>query len=187
MNVQERPQAGYSLPEMLTVLAIIGMLALVMVPNFITFYQSNKVKSSMRTFTSDIRGIRQYAITQGRQTLLTFRTGTGQRTYDYWVGNRPFASTQWTRLTGPGQTRSTRRLDDVIYFPATTFTDTLDCSSGTNCTAGTDGLIDVIFLPDGTVLIPSGPSASITIKTDMRVPKNQYVVAISPSGRVVAQ
>ena len=54
-------QAGYSLTEMLTVIAIIGMLALVMVPNFISFYNSNKMKSSMRNFTTDLRSARQLA------------------------------------------------------------------------------------------------------------------------------
>ncbi|HEX9407409.1 MAG TPA: prepilin-type N-terminal cleavage/methylation domain-containing protein, partial [Thermoanaerobaculia bacterium] len=64
MNRTKRSQSGYSLAEMLTVVAIVGMLALVMVPNFITFFQSNKMKSSMRNFTTDLRSARALAISQ---------------------------------------------------------------------------------------------------------------------------
>lgn len=194
MNQTMRSQAGYSLAEMLTVVAIIGVLALVMIPNFMTFYQSNKIKSSMRNFTTDLRSVRQLSITQGKQAMITYGTGTTARTYDWWLGDKAFASTTWTRQTGPGLLRSTKAMDSVVYFPANagptpqTFTDTLDCSSGTNCVAGTDTLIDVIFFPDGHVQLPAlATSATITIKTDMNVPKPQYAITISPSGRVLAQ
>ncbi len=196
MNRSIRSQAGYSLAEMLTVVAIIGVFALIMVPNFISFYQSNKMKSSMRNFTTDLRSARQLAITQGRQAMLTYGTGGTANTYDLWLGNRPFNSTSWTPQTGPSTNRPTKNLDKVVYFPTDpgspttiqTFTDTLDCSSGTNCVAGTDGKLEVIFFPDGRVQLPSGAaSGTITIKTDQNIPKPQYTITISPSGRVLAQ
>ncbi len=179
---------------MLTVVAIIGVLALVMVPNFITFYQSNKMKASMRNLTTDLRSVRQLAISQGKQALLTYGTGTTQRSYNWYLGDRPFNSTTWTPQTGPGRLRPTKLLENVVYFPANsastpqTFTDTLDCSSGTNCVAGADSLIDVIFFPDGHVQLPAGvATGTITLKTDMNIPKPQYTITISPSGRVLAQ
>lgn len=186
-------QSGYSLAEMLTVIAIIGMLALVMVPNFISFYQSNKMKSSMRNLTSDLRSTRQLAITRGKQAMVTFGTGSGSRSYDIWLGDRPFNSVNWRPQTGPNANppRATRFLDDVVFFPpgsSQTFTDVLDCSSGTNCVAGNDGKIDVIFQPDGSVELPtSTTSAAITIKTVQKIPKPVYAITISPSGRVLAQ
>jgi prepilin-type N-terminal cleavage/methylation domain-containing protein len=200
MNQSIRSQAGYSLPEMLTVVAIIGVFALVMIPNFISFYQSNKMKSSMRNFTSDLRSVRQLSITQGRQAMLTYGTGTAARTYNWWLGDKPFNSTTWTPQTGPGRVRATKEMDSIAYFPANgastpqTFTDEWDCSSGTNCvqsspgTATPDGVIEVMFFPDGRVKLPSGAtSATITIKTDQNVPKPQYAITVSPSGRVLAQ
>lgn len=180
---------------MLTVVAIIGVLALVMVPAFMNFYQSNKVKSSMRSFTSDLRQARQMAISRGLQTMVTFGTGTTERTYDYWQGDKPFASTTWRRLTQTAA-RPMRALDPIIYFPADdpltpqTFTDTLDCSSypGSPCTAGNDGKLEVMFFPDGRAQLPTGLTAgSITIKTDLKLPTSQYTINISPSGRVQAQ
>ena len=200
MKQIKRSQAGYSLAEMLTVVAIIGMLALVMVPNFMNFYQSNKMKTSMRNFTTDLRSARQLSISQGKQTLLTFATGTTARSYDIWVGDKPFNSQNWTPQTGPNSNppRPTKTLDNIVYFPAgntlQTFTDFLNCSSGTNCTGtvanpANDGKIDIVFSPDGTAQLPANlANGTITIKTDLnKLPKTSYTITISPSGRVLAQ
>lgn len=186
-------ESGYSLPEMLTVIAIIGILALVTVPAFMNFYQSNKMKASMRNFETDLRSIRQLAITNGTQAMLCYGTGPNARSYSWWMGNKPSNSTSWTKYTGTAQ-HAAKTLDGVVYFPANgaptpqTFNDLYDCSSGTNCVAGTDGLLDLVFFPDGSIQMPSGStSGSITIKTDMKIPKPQYTLTISPSGRVLAQ
>jgi prepilin-type N-terminal cleavage/methylation domain-containing protein len=197
-------QAGYSLAEMLVVVAIIGIMSLVMIPNFVGIYQSNKMKATMRNFTSDLRGARAYSISQGRQTLVTFSPSTAtakKRSYDIWIGDKFFNSQNWTRVTGPGSTpyKATKVLDEIAYFPAVsgtnqTFTDILDCSSGTNCVAGQDQLLDVMFFPDGHAQLPTGavfngqPAGTITIKTDLnKIPKPVYSITISPSGQVHAQ
>src|SRR5437868_15143302 len=77
-------QAGYTLAEVLTVVAIVGILSLVTVPAFMNFRTSNKVKSSVRTFTTELRRTRQLAITNGRESKLSFATGTsgGARSYN---------------------------------------------------------------------------------------------------------
>jgi len=197
MKQKMRSQAGYSLAEMLTVVAIIGMLALVMVPNFVTFYQSNKMKASMRNFTTDLRSTRQMSITQGKQTLLTYGTGTTSRSYDIWLGDKPYNSRVWTPMTGPTSNpmRPTKTLDNIVYFPASntlqTFPTTLACPAGGTCvtTAPPFTLTNTNFVvlnPDGTVANPGG--GTITIKTDLnKLPKSSYTITISPSGRVLAQ
>jgi hypothetical protein len=89
-------------------------------------------------------------------------------------------------------------MENTVYFPAAgqTFTDDWDCvSSPPNCVANPpvgpgapDGLIDVVFFPDGHVQLPAGASSgSIIIKTDMKIPRAQYTISVSPSGRVLAQ
>jgi prepilin-type N-terminal cleavage/methylation domain-containing protein len=194
MNPQKTAQAGYSLAEMLTVVAIIGTLALVSVPAFITFRNSNKMKSSMRNLTNDLRATRQLSISRGQQAMLSFGTGANQRSYATFLGNAPFGSTSWRPRTtsAAAGVRGVRTLDDIVYFPADggstpqSFTDVVDCSS-TPCAAGTDGKLDVIFFPDGHVQLPSGNSGTITLKTDRNIPKSQYSIVISPTGRVQAQ
>lgn len=188
--MRNRRQSGYSLAEMLTVIAIIGALALVTIPAFMTYMQSNKMKSSLRQLTGDLRRARARAIGQGQQVMVTFGTGSGARTYDVYQGNAPFNSTSWSRPSTPVSLQSTRAMDSTVYFPSTsgtqTFPDTVTCAT-LPCTAGTDSKPDVIFFPDGRVSIPSGSTFGlVTVQTDMKIPKPVYAITISPSGRTVA-
>jgi prepilin-type N-terminal cleavage/methylation domain-containing protein len=199
--MKHRRQAGYSLPEMLTVVAIIGVLALVTVPAFINFYQAGKMRASMRSFATDLRSIRQRAITRGHQTVLTYDvTASGatevnfKRNYYFYEGNLPFNSTAWTpvALKATGTTAALHTLNDVIYFPDNaggtpqTFDDTLRCST-TGCTNGTDSRPEVMFFPDGRVRVPSGSqTGQVTIKTNKKIAIRQYTIDISPSGNVKA-
>ncbi len=189
-RVPRRREAGYSLPEMLTVLAIVGALALVSIPAFINFYRSNKVKTAMRTFTSDLRGARALAIQKGHEVKLSFDIGTGKRTYN--IYEAPFAigviqNAQWTPLTGTGSNpiRPAKVLDNIVYFPADA---TANPQTFTDIDPTPDGLLDIVFFPDGHAQMPAGlTSAIVSIKTDYTVPKPIYQIQISPSGRVLAQ
>ena len=199
--MKHRPHAGYSLPEMLTVVAIIGVLALVTVPAFINFYQAGKMRASMRNFTSDLRSMRQRAITKGRQTMITYDvTASGaaeanfKRSYYFFEGNLPFNSTTWTPigLTPAATTALQHNLNDVIYFPndaggtPQTFADTLTCTTS-SCSNGTDNRPEIIFFPDGRVRVPTGQTVGkVTIKTNKKLTIRQYTIDISPSGSVKA-
>src|ERR1700686_1579287 len=147
MHTRKSHQTGFSLVEMLTVVAIIGILALVTVPNFINFYQSNKMKVAMRNFTSDIRTMRQMSISQGVQTRITFTPAatntSSSRAYDFWLGNSNFNTTTWTQITQPDPTKKalskgyTRHVEDIAYFP----------NSGQTFDA-VSGVYSIVFYPD---------------------------------------
>ncbi|HEX9459355.1 MAG TPA: GspH/FimT family pseudopilin [Thermoanaerobaculia bacterium] len=186
MRTRNSHQTGFSLVEMLTVVAVIGILALVTVPNFVTYFQSNKMKATMRNFTSDLRTMRQISISQGVQTRITFTpaatNSTAARAYDFWQGNSASNSTTWTPLTQSDPTKKalikgfTRHLEDIAYFPTTG--QTFDAVSG---------VYSVVFYPDGRVGMPgTATTASVILKTDMKVPKPLYTIDVSPSGRVFA-
>jgi prepilin-type N-terminal cleavage/methylation domain-containing protein len=189
MNGPHRSQAGYSLAEMLTVVAIVGVLAMVSVPSFITFYNSNRVKVSIRQFSTDLRRARALAITRGHIVKVTYRVATGARQYDILEADRGMGvvpDDKWTPLTGTGSNppRPSKFLDDVAYFPADGAT-TPQTFVDENRAA--DQKLDVLFYPDGHVKIPNNAtSATITVKSDRKIPKSQYTIQISPSGRVVA-
>lgn len=179
-------QAGYSLVEMLTVVAIVGILALVTVPAFMNFRTSNKVKTSVRNFTTDVRRVRQLAITNGVQSKLSFATGTSgrARSYDFYLGDRAVGTPAWTALTTrppglSGRYGYTRQLEDIVYFPVAagptpqTFTD-----------IDSDGTLDVVFFPDGRVQMPANQTtATITLMTDAKgVSQSVFQVDVTPSG-----
>jgi len=179
-------QAGYSLVELLTVLAIVGILALVTVPNFMTYMLSNKMTVALRNFTSDIRTMRQMSIAQGLQTRITFTPGAtntpASRAYDFWIGNSNFNSTVWTPLTQQDPTKKalskgfTRHTEDIAYFP----------NSGQTFDA-VSGVYSIVFFPDGHVGLPANTTtAAVMLKTNAKVPKPLYQIDVSPSGRVYA-
>lgn len=180
MIVPHRSQAGYSLTEMLVVVAMIGVLSLVAVPSFITMRNSNKVKTSVGNFVNDVRYIRALAISTGRQTKLGFSPGAGVRGYNLYQGDSVWGTSTWTALP---HSRGARFLDDIVYFPTGGASSPQDF---TNVDTTSD--LDVIFTPDGGVKMPPGLStARITIQTDLSVPHPQYQISISPSGRVSIQ
>src|SRR5512140_1540967 len=122
--MMRKSERGYSVAELHTVVATVSILALVTAPAFITFRNSNKVKTSVRNCTTSLRKVRQAAITNGVQSKLTFKTGTaGTRQYDFWLGNVAVGTPTWTPLTagmGSGTAAAegyTRTLDDTVYFP----------------------------------------------------------------------
>jgi len=179
-------QAGYSLVELLTVVTIVGILALVTVPNFMTYMQTNKMKVAVRNFTSDMRTMRQMSIAQGLQTRITFTPGATNtvtsRSYDFWLGNSNFNSTVWTPLTQQDPTKKalskgyTRRTEDIAYFP--TAGQTFDSVAG---------VYSIVFFPDGHVGLPANTTtAAVMLKTNLKLPQSLYQIDVSPSGRVYA-
>ena len=215
-----RRQAGYTLTEVLTVLAIVGVLSAVTIPAFFNYMRINRAKTSVRGLISDVRTARAIAIQRGHQVKIVYTltpTGTApdqkgcslcSRTYDYWEGNRPFGSTVWTRITGPGSTpyKPTRTLDPSMHFPQDTSTTPQDFNADPD--AGSNGIpagaYQIVFYPDGHMDLPpvskassysdspikyqtnltSPPAGAITIQTDPMLPNIQYTLIISPSGQV---
>lgn len=170
-------QAGVSLIEMLVVLAIIGVISLVSVPAFMSFYQSAKVKSSMRQFTNDVRAARQRAVTRARPVKLSFATGTTARTYriaDGTVGATP----TWTFVGTP------RRMEDTVYIHSATFVDKDN---------PVDGFVDIIFRPNGTIAdLPAETEAGkqvtkVSLRTETQVPYNEYKIYFERTGRMTVQ
>lgn len=171
-----RSQRGYSLTEMLVVIAIVGALSLVTIPNFMSMYQSSRVKAAARTMTSDIRTARQMAITNYTRVKVSFGTGANVHHYEMFREDKD-------RLTNTSTWTFVRRgdLTSVLYINSTTFDDKV---------TGDDGLKDIVFLPNGTVSydgvkpgIPPG-TTHLELKTNQKVPKQTYQLKFEFSGNV---
>ena len=175
---------GYSLMEMLVVVAIIGVMSLVSVPAFMKFYWSNKMKTSLRQFTTEVRSARQRAITQNHPTMLSYDIGADKRQFQSYDGAiQADGSVQWTVVPGPNGTM--KIMEDIVYFarPA-------DCLFANDIEmADTSGWNDIIFRPNGTVQnVPAAPCAAgkVTLRTDYRVPRPTITVEFFPTGRLKA-
>jgi type II secretory pathway pseudopilin PulG len=158
----------------LVVVAIIGILSLVTVPNFISMYQSSRIKGAARGLTTAIRNARQLAIAGNQRTKFSFNTvGTGRRNYIIAKEMRdPLTDTKTWQNVRTGD------LGERVEFTDSPFLDA----------AGTDdgGLRDVIFLPNGTIgNLPVDPDDYwIDISTDLNIPKKTYRLKFTISGNV---
>lgn len=165
-------QSGYSIAEMLVVVAIIGILSLITVPQFINYQHSNQLKSGMRQFMSDVRSARQTAISQGQQTMISAAVGNpptsplrpGQ--YRLYIAN-PGGSPPWRQIG------SDRDFGRDVFFRSSNFTDL----------ANGDGMVDITFLPNG-MITPLPANAHLEIATTFDIPRNSYDMRFELTGRV---
>ncbi|HEY3052011.1 MAG TPA: type II secretion system protein [Thermoanaerobaculia bacterium] len=159
-----RRQSGYSLVEILVVVGIIGIISLVSVPNFINMQRAGKLKTSLRNFVSDIRTMRQRAVTRHEQTKITFNTGTAATARSYTLWEKPVST--WIQVGGD------KVLEEACFF-----------QSQTNLGAGATG--DIIFKNDGAPQFTCGVcEGTVVLKTDWQIPTPQYTVRVKYSGSV---
>lgn len=168
-------QKGYSLIEALVVVAIVGIVSIVTVPNFITMYRSSKVKAAVRSFSTDLRDARQDAVSKHRRVMLSLGTDAAERSNYYYYEE---IGGTWSPADGEERSLQEASEDQVVYFGASNFTDSQ--------IADGKARKDIIFNPDGTVVFPAGlgSAATVTIQTDDDIPKKEYVATISPAGSV---
>lgn len=166
-------ERGYSLTELLVVVAMIGMFSLVTVPQFMTFYRQSKVRASVRQFNSHLRAARQRAITLNKTTAISFAPGltpsAGFQSGQYGIYDKDPVSGVWTRVG------NWHRLEQPVYFVASDF-DVDD--------AIVDTLHDVIFQPNGTVpnLPTGGEDPTVELRTTVAVPNNHCTITMQTAG-----
>lgn len=175
MEATTRRERGYSLMEILVVVAIIGVLSLVTVPMFINFQRRNAVRTALRSFTTDLRSYRQHAITKNAYVRVQFVSDRDYRA----LQSRDFGKT-WTALrVGTLETADTRTLPQTIAFSSNTYDDS---------DSPKDGLADVDFRPNGTVgdFATDGTitTGKITLRTEWQDIINQVVVDLSSTGQI---
>lgn len=164
-RVSER---GFSLIEIIVVVAIVGVIVGVSIPNFVSFSRSNKLKTSMRQFTGDIRSARQRAVTRSERMMISFQVGPDARTYQIF---RRSGST-WEPV---GEAKT---LDESVNIESTTFTD-----------QNSDSVPDVLLAANGTVQnVPLGTTGNIVLKsryTDL--PRPQFTINLRTPGQLQVQ
>src|SRR5205823_7062553 len=97
-----RSSRGFSLAEMLVVVAIIGLLSLISIPAFINFRASNTFKSALNTFINDVRFTRQYCITHTVYVRINILTTGAATSRAYTVESSADNGANWNPLPTPG-------------------------------------------------------------------------------------
>lgn len=131
LNVRKWNQ-GITLPEILAVVVIVGILAAISLPSFLSWLNDRRVRDALVKVEGAMKEAQREAIRQGRTCGLTINTGTsGSITGDCLVtGAREFGG-NW--LTPPVEIRSNRTNYDFFVNGTTNSTATL-----------------VVALPDGS-------------------------------------
>jgi len=176
MKVNQR-ERGYSLTELLVVLAIIGIFSLITVPQFMSMYRSGLVKGSMREFTSSLRKARQLAATRNERVRVRFKKAASGTTIQIERGGTDPLNPTWVVMS------PTRKLDPTTYIDSSTTLPT------------TSGFAEVNFLPNGSAvdspsagtmpsILTNGNNTVIIRSSWKNMTYNQYTVVVGTSGQL---
>jgi prepilin-type N-terminal cleavage/methylation domain-containing protein len=154
-------ERGYSLAELMVVVAIIGIFSLVTIPAMTNFNRMNKVRAAVRELNSDLRAVRTLAITQSAPMTITIYTGKYET-----AGQNKDLRARYDLPEVVPLTRRIKRLDDIVYF------------------VGDENESETItFLPNGTIQGMVGVTTrTIQLSSDYELPNDDVTITFSPSG-----
>jgi prepilin-type N-terminal cleavage/methylation domain-containing protein len=164
---------GYSLVEILVVIAIVGVMSLITIPAFINFSQQGRLRAAVRQIHGDLRTMRMLAITNN----IRIRTELQPDNVSYNFYSSTDNGATWAAYIPKGQISSTKSISSPVTFGATTFLDV----NGNNKP-------DIVFLPSG-MLDPNCASAASNPTLVLSVPwqniyQNIMTITVSPAGGI---
>jgi prepilin-type N-terminal cleavage/methylation domain-containing protein len=169
---------GYSLVELLVVVAMIGMFSLVTVPPILSYMGQLRVRSATRLLNGDLRAARQRAITRNNPVAFSFLPGDADPSTGMEKGKYAFFDRVGTAEPFTWEQVGPARYLEGVYFLESDFQ---------LAAAFDDDMRDVIFRPNGTIDnmdIPGDPvdPAIVAIRTERDVRNNHVTNTYTIAG-----
>jgi type II secretory pathway pseudopilin PulG len=200
VHQRRRKAAGYSIIELMIVVAMVGVVTLVTVPAFVSIMPQYRIRGAASETMANLRAVRQMAVTSRRPWKVTFVYGNppegGQFFYSRLKDNNPDMTDpdSWERMGRDLRPLGTR-LDtsSIVRVPAVELKVATDSPlHDVDC----DENVDLIYLRDGTVsnlgdcadpdvLMDFDPPPSIEYTIDNQwVRFNTYALSFEKPGNV---
>lgn len=113
MAKAQQANSGFSLVEVLTVVAILGILGAIAVPSMLSWLSNQGIQAAGRDLYGNLRKAQSTAIKENRNCAITFDGINGSLGYTVYVsdpaGDRDIAKVQWSDYRNV-------ELDDLVNF-----------------------------------------------------------------------
>lgn len=155
-------QAGFTLIEALVVVAILGVMTLIALPQFTDWRKKAQFREAARDIASTLRDARSKAIAANLEHQVDIDVSAATITVKQ--GNRPYNSSSWPTT-----------------FPPLEIKQPVKMKSGVACNQNTD--IEIVFFPNGT----SDAAPTVCVVSSEGSVFFKIVVTSTTSGRVVVE
>jgi prepilin-type N-terminal cleavage/methylation domain-containing protein len=185
-----RPQAGFSLVEMLVVVAIVAIMSAVAVPAIARYIRNYKIRGATQQVAGEIGAARSKAIARNTNLGVLFVT-LSSSTYQWVIQDDPtmpgVQQSLSTLLAKPAQVGPRQTLPMGIVFATGGTTPAIGFNRlGGQCTVGTRGCGSLSGAPSANFVSVSG-AGEATVTLSQPDTGLSRTVTVTPGGRVLAQ